>query len=91
MNPTNISPAKRYLSAIELRRMRLSPSSPLLAAVVAALPEPLSLWTAEDWGVDEQGFYELVITSGPCQGAEYLPGNQPGRETRSLFFSHCGS
>lgn len=48
-----------YVGASELRRMRQSPGSQLLEAVLAALPEPLALWTAEDIGVDEQGFYEF--------------------------------
>lgn len=67
-----IEQQKEYLSAAELQRMRLSPGSSLLAA----LPESLSLWTADDWGIDEQGFYELVIASDRCPGAEYLSGEE---------------
>jgi hypothetical protein len=56
------SPAfqKVYLRASELRRLRRSQGSPLLSAVLLALGEPLSCWTAEDLGVDEQGCYELL-------------------------------
>jgi hypothetical protein len=54
---------KRYLSASELRRLRQSPGSPLLTEVLLALGEPLTCWTVDDPGVDEQGYYELLDPS----------------------------
>lgn len=61
---------KAYRGASELRQMRLSSGSPLLAAVLAALPEPLSLWIPGDVGADDQGIYELIITSDRCPCAD---------------------
>jgi hypothetical protein len=63
---------KAYLSAFALQQMRQSPGSPLLEAVLAALPEPLARWTADDSGVDAQGVYELIIASDRCPCAECL-------------------
>lgn len=67
---------KAYLSASTLRQMRQSSGSPLLEAVLAALPDPLARWTADDPGVDALGTYELVIASDwyPC--AECLPAGE---------------
>jgi hypothetical protein len=51
--------SKEYLNIAMLRRMSQSSGSSLLAAVLAALPGPLVLWTPGDDGVDEVGIYEL--------------------------------
>jgi hypothetical protein len=39
--------------------MRLSPGSPLVAAVLERLDEPFEEWIPEDPGVDQLGFYRL--------------------------------
>lgn len=57
---------KVYLSAVELSRMRQSPGSSLLTAVMEALPEPLTLWEPADLGVDQQGMYELTMVWEAC-------------------------
>jgi hypothetical protein len=67
---------KVYLSASVLRQMRQSPGSPLLEAVLAALPEPFARWTADDPGVDAQGIYELVTASDRYPCAECLPAGE---------------
>jgi hypothetical protein len=65
--------------------MRQSPGSPLLTAVVAALPEPLSLWEPADLGVDQQGMYELVLI---FEAGEYASADQSA-ETDYPEGLHC--
>lgn len=76
---------KEYVAQEELRHMRLSPGSPLLAAVLERLAEPFEMWIPGDPGVDEKGFYRLhpqpLEHPGESFGAEYqeevMPWNHP--------------
>lgn len=74
LRPSLVHQHRLYLGASELRQMRRSSGSPLLAAALEALPEPLALWTADDLGVDEQGMYERVLTDDLCPCVERSPG-----------------
>lgn len=66
--------SKEYLGMQELRRMRLAPGTPLLAAVLERLAEPFEVWIPGDPGVDQQGFYRLnpppLNAPGESFGAE---------------------
>lgn len=76
-DPSPRSPVRQdrvALGIVDLRRMRQSSGSPILERVLAALPEPLSRWIADDLGVDQQGIYELVINAHLYQEVEYLLG-----------------